>query len=205
KKSGEFGTGCLEGIAAPEAGNNGVTGGAMVPLLTLGVPGDAVTAILLGALIIQGLQPGPLLFTKNADVVYGLFASLFVGNILMLIIGLLGVRLFCRVVELPKRIIIPVIITLSMVGAYSMNNSIFDMWVCIAFGVIGYIMQKADVPSSPIILAVILGPMAESNLRRAVLMYEGSYSFLWTRPIGVVFLALAALSLYSSYRRAHSS
>ena len=205
KNGSEFGTGCLEGIAAPEAGNNGVTGGAMVPLLTLGVPGDAVTAILLGALIIQGLQPGPLLFTKNADIVYGLFASLFVGNILMLIIGLLGVRLFCRVVELPKRFIIPVIITLSMVGAYSMNNSIFDMWVCVAFGVIGYIMQKADMPSSPIILAVILGPMAESNLRRAVLMYEGSYSFLWTRPIGVVFLALAALSLYSSYRRAHSS
>ncbi len=177
KNGSEFGTGCLEGIAAPEAGNNGVTGGAMVPLLTLGVPGDAVTAILLGALIIQGLQPGPLLFTKNADIVYGLFASLFVGNILMLIIGLLGVRLFCRVVELPKRFIIPVIITLSMVGAYSMNNSIFDMWVCVAFGVIGYIMQKADMPSSPIILAVILGPMAESNLRRAVLMYEGSLLF----------------------------
>ena len=175
----------------------------MVPLLTLGVPGDAVTAILLGALIIQGLQPGPLLFTKNADIVYGLFSSLLVGNVLMLLFGLLGVRLFCRVVELPKRIIIPVIVTLSIVGAYSMNNSIFDVWVCIGFGIIGYIMQKVDMPSSPIILAVILGPMAESNLRRAVLMYQGSYSFLWTRPIGVVFLVLAALSLYSSYRRAH--
>ena len=204
KRGNEFGTGCIEGVAAPEAGNNGVTGGAMVPLLTLGVPGDAVTAILLGALIIQGLQPGPLLFTKNADIVYGLFSSLLVGNVLLLLFGLLGVRLFCRVVELPKRIIIPVIVTLSIVGAYSMNNSIFDVWVCIGFGIIGYIMQKVDMPSSPIILAVILGPMAESNLRRAVLMYQGSYSFLWTRPIGVVFLALAALSLYSSYRRAHS-
>ena len=204
KRGNEFGTGCIEGVAAPEAGNNGVTGGAMVPLLTLGVPGDAVTAILLGALIIQGLQPGPLLFTKNADIVYGLFSSLLVGNVLMLLFGLLGVRLFCRVVELPKRIIIPVIVTLSIVGAYSMNNSIFDVWVCIGFGIIGYIMQKVDMPSSPIILAVILGPMAESNLRRAVLMYQGSYSFLWTRPIGVVFLVLAALSLYSSYRRAHS-
>ena len=203
KRGNEFGTGCIEGVAAPEAGNNGVTGGAMVPLLTLGVPGDAVTAILLGALIIQGLQPGPLLFTKNADIVYGLFSSLLVGNVLMLLFGLLGVRLVCRVVELPKRIIIPVIVTLSIVGAYSMNNSIFDVWVCIGFGIIGYIMQKVDMPSSPIILAVILGPMAESNLRRAVLMYQGSYSFLWTRPIGVVFLALAALSLYSSYRRAH--
>jgi putative tricarboxylic transport membrane protein len=205
KKSNEFGTGCLEGIAAPEAGNNGVTGGAMVPLLTLGVPGDAVTAILLGALVIQGLQPGPLLFAKSPDIVYGLFSSLFVGNILMLVFGLLGVRLFCRVVELPKRIIIPVIVTLSMVGAYSMNNSLFDVWVCIAFGGIGYIMQKVEMPSSPIILAVILGPMAESNLRRAVLMYEGGYSFLWTRPITVVFLALALLSLYSSYKRAHAA
>lgn len=205
KKSKEFGTGCLEGIAAPEAGNNGVTGGAMVPLLTLGVPGDAVTAILLGALVIQGLQPGPLLFAKSPDIVYGLFSSLFVGNILMLVFGLLGVRLFCRVVELPKRIIIPVIVTLSMVGAYSMNNSIFDVWVCIAFGGIGYIMQKVEMPSSPIILAVILGPMAESNLRRAVLMYEGGYSFLWTRPITIVFLALALLSLYSSYKRAHAA
>ena len=205
KKSNEFGTGCLEGIAAPEAGNNGVTGGAMVPLLTLGVPGDAVTAILLGALVIQGLQPGPLLFAKSPDIVYGLFSSLFVGNILMLVFGLLGVRLFCRVVELPKRIIIPVIVTLSMVGAYSMNNSLFDVWVCIAFGGIGYIMQKVEMPSSPIILAVILGPMAESNLRRAVLMYEGGYSFLWTRPITIVFLALALLSLYSSYKRAHAA
>ncbi len=205
KKSKEFGTGCLEGIAAPEAGNNGVTGGAMVPLLTLGVPGDAVTAILLGALVIQGLQPGPLLFAKSPDIVYGLFSSLFVGNILMLVFGLLGVRLFCRVVELPKRIIIPVIVTLSMVGAYSMNNSLFDVWVCIAFGGIGYIMQKVEMPSSPIILAVILGPMAESNLRRAVLMYEGGYSFLWTRPITIVFLALALLSLYSSYKRAHAA
>ena len=205
KKSKEFGTGCLEGIAAPEAGNNGVTGGAMVPLLTLGVPGDAVTAILLGALVIQGLQPGPLLFAKSPEIVYGLFSSLFVGNILMLVFGLLGVLLFCRVVELPKRIIIPVIVTLSMVGAYSMNNSIFDVWVCIAFGGIGYIMQKVEMPSSPIILAVILGPMAESNLRRAVLMYEGGYSFLWTRPITIVFLALALLSLYSSYKRAHAA
>lgn len=197
-----FGTGCMEGIAAPEAGNNGVTGGALVPLLTLGVPGDAVAAIMLGALIIQGLQPGPLLFTQNADVIYGLFASMLVGNILMLALGLLGVRLFCRVVEIPKRVIIPVVITLSVVGAYSMNNSVFDVWVALGFGVIGYLMQKVEMPASPVILAVILGPMAESNLRRAVLMYQGSYDFLWTRPITVVFLALAAISLVSSWMRA---
>jgi putative tricarboxylic transport membrane protein len=125
-----------------------------------------------------------------------------VGNILMLMLGLLGVRLFCRVVEIPKRVIIPVVITLSVVGAYSMNNSVFDVWVALGFGVIGYLMQKVEMPASPVILAVILGPMAESNLRRAVLMYQGHYDFLWTRPITVVFLALAAISLFSSWMRA---
>lgn len=196
-----FGTGIPEGIAAPEAGNNGVTGGAMVPLLTLGVPGDAVTAILLGALVIQGIQPGPLLFTENAETVYGIFVSLFVGNCLMLICGLAGLKLFCRVVEIPKKFIIPAVIVLSLVGSYAMNNSVFDMWVCLIFGIIGYFMQRVNMPASPVILAIILGPMAESNLRRAVMLYEGSYSFLWTRPITVVFLLLAFLSLYSAWRR----
>ncbi len=201
KNPEEFGQGSPEGIAAPEAGNNGVTGGALVPLLTLGVPGDAVAAVMLGALIIQGLQPGPLLFTQNADVVYGLFASMLVGNLLMLILGLLGVRLFCRVVEIPKQVIIPTVITLSIVGAYSMNNSVFDLWVALGFGIIGYLMQKVELPASPVILAVILGPMAESNLRRSVLMYQGGLEFLWTRPITVLFLVLAAISLVSSWMR----
>lgn len=200
-----FGTGCLEGIAAPEAGNNGVTGGALVPLLTLGVPGDAVAAILLGALIIQGIQPGPLLFTQDAHIVYGLFSSMLVGNVLMLILGLLGVKLFCKVVEIPKKLIVPIILTLSIVGAYAMNNNIFDVWVATAFGLIGYMMQKFEIPASPVILAIILGPMAESNLRRAVLMFQGSYHFLWTRPITIAFLALAALSLYSSFSRMRKS
>nr|WP_321500506.1 tripartite tricarboxylate transporter permease [uncultured Dethiosulfovibrio sp.] len=202
KEPERFGEGSPEGIAAPEAGNNGVTGGALVPLLTLGVPGDAVAAVMLGALIIQGLQPGPLLFTQNADVVYGLFASMLVGNLLMLILGLMGVRLFCRVVEIPKQVIIPTVITLSIVGAYSMNNSVFDLWVALGFGVIGYLMQKVEIPASPVILAVILGPMAESNLRRSVLMYQGGLEFLWTRPITVLFIVLAAISLVSSWIRA---
>lgn len=201
KESEKFGTGVLEGIAAPEAGNNGVTGGALVPLLTLGVPGDAVTAILLGALIIQGLQPGPLLFQENAGVVYGLFSSMLVGNILMLLLGLLGIRLFSKVIEIPKKIIVPIIITLSIVGSYSMNNSIFDVYIALVFGVIGYFMQKTEIPASPIILAIILGPMAESNLRRSLLMYDGSLSFMYTRPITAVFLGLAIFSLVSSYYR----
>ncbi len=195
----EFGKGSLEGIAAPEAGNNGVTGGALVPLLTLGVPGDAVAAILLGALIVQGLAPGPLLFQQNPDVVYGLFSTMFIGNICMVIIGLLGIKLFSRVVEIPKNIIIPLILFLSIIGSYSMNNSMFDVYVTIAFGILGYFMIKAEIPQSPIVLSIILGPMAETNLRKAVLMYEGSYSFLYTRPITIVFLLLTVLSIVSVY------
>jgi putative tricarboxylic transport membrane protein len=197
----KFGTGILEGIAAPEAGKNGVTGGALVPLLTLGVPGDAVAAVLLGALIVQGLAPGPLLFEKNPDVVYGLFSAMFVGNIFMLIVGLLGIKMFSRIVEIPKKIIIPLIIFLSLVGSYSMNNSMFDVFVTIAFGIIGYFMIKAEIPQSPVVLSIILGPMAETNLRKSVLMYEGSYSFLYTRPITVLFLALAIISVVSAYEK----
>ncbi|MDN5303596.1 MAG: putative tricarboxylic transport rane protein [Fusobacteriaceae bacterium] len=201
KKSEKFGTGILEGIAAPEAGNNGVTGGALVPLLTLGVPGDAVAAILLGALIVQGLAPGPLLFQQNPDVVYGLFSAMFIGNIFMLILGLIGIRFFSRIVEIPKNIIISLIIFLSIVGAFSLNNSMFDVFVAIGFGIIGYFMIKVEIPQSPIVLAIILGPMAETNLRKSILMYEGSYRFLYSRPITIFFIILTLISIFSVYRK----
>ena len=201
KNPEEFGSGALEGIAAPEAGNNGVTGGALVPLLTLGVPGDAVAAVLLGALVVQGLAPGPLLFQDNPEVVYGLFSAMFIGNIIMLIVGLFGIRLFSRVVEVPKNIIVPLIIFLSVIGSYSMNSSMFDVFVTIGFGIIGYFMIKSEIPQSPIVLSIILGPMAETNLRKAILMYEGSYSFLYTRPITIVFLMLAIFSIVSAYKK----
>jgi putative tricarboxylic transport membrane protein len=201
KNPESFGTGNPLGIAAPEAGSSGVTGGAMVPLLSLGVPGDAVAAVLLGALVIQGLQPGPLLFNEHPDVVYGIFSTLIISNFLVIILGLLGIKLFCRVIELPKPFIITVIITLSIVGSYAMNNNIFDVWMCLLFGVIGYAFQKGGIPASPIILALILGPMAESNLRRALLMYEGSYSFIWTRPISIIFLILIGISIYSMIKK----
>ena len=200
-KNEEFGNGNLKGICAPESGNNGVTGGALVPLLTLGVPGDAVAAVLLGALIIQGLTPGPLLFEQNPEIVYGLFSSMILGNILLLVIGLAGIKFYSRIVEIPKIMMIPSILMLSSIGSYSMNNSVFDVGVTFAFGIIGYIMGKIKMPSSPIVLSVILGPMLETNLRKAVLMYEGSYSFLWTRPITIVFLLLSILSAYSAMRK----
>ena len=200
KNPEEFGNGSMHGLAAAEAGNNGVTGGSLVPLLTLGVPGDAVTAVLLGALIVQGLTPGPLLFTQNPEIVYGIFSSMILANVVMLLVGLLGIRFFCRIIEVPKIIMIPIIIFLSIIGAYAINNSMFDVGVAIFFGLLGFVLNKLEVPSSPILLAVILGPMAETNLRKSLIMYEGSWSFLYDRPIALAFILFAAFSVYSTIK-----
>lgn len=200
KNPEEFGNGSMHGLAAAESGNNGVTGGSLVPLLTLGVPGDAVSAVLLGALIVQGLTPGPLLFTQNPEIVYGIFSSMIVANIVMLLIGLLGIRFFCRIIEVPKIIMIPMIIFLSIIGAYAINNSMFDVGIAIVFGLLGFILNKLDIPSSPILLAIILGPMAETNLRKSLIMYEGSWSFLYDRPIALAFILFAIFSVYSTIK-----
>lgn len=200
KNPDEFGQGSVRGLAAAEAGNNGVTGGSLVPLLTLGVPGDAVAAVLLGALIVQGLTPGPLLFAQNPDVVYGVFSSMLVANIVMLIVGLVGIRFFCRIIEVPKMLMIPIIVFLSVVGAYAINNSMFDVGIAISFGLLGFVLGKLEIPSSPILLAIILGPMAETNLRKALLMYDNSWSFLYERPIALAFVLLAIFSVYSTMK-----
>lgn len=166
----KFGTGIPEGIIAPEAGNNGVTGGALIPMLTLGVPGDSVAAIMIGALTVQGLQPGPMLFKENAVLVYTIFAGAFIANCCMAILGLSCVRLFIKVLSVPKNVLIPVIMTLCVVGSYAMANSIFDVWLMLIFGIIGYFLNKLDVSASPAILGLILGTMAESHFKRALLM-----------------------------------
>ena len=194
----KFGTGMIEGVAAAESANNGCTGGAMIPLLSLGVPGDSVTAILLGAFIIHGLQPGPLLYKDNIDIVYQVFAAMLVANVAMFIIGALGVRFFAKIISVDKTILLPVILILSLVGSYSMRNSFFDIYLTIGFGVIGYLLQRYGFPLSPILLALILGPMAESNLRRTLVISGGDPWVIFTKPIAVVLLALAALSLVVS-------
>jgi len=200
KKPEEFGNGSMHGLAAAESGNNGVTGGSLVPLLTLGVPGDAVSAVLLGALIVQGLTPGPLLFTQNPEIVYGIFSSMIVANIVMLLVGFLGIRFFCRIIEVPKIIMIPIIIFLSIIGAYAINNSMFEVGIAITFGLLGFVLNKLEIPSSPILLAIILGPMAETNLRKALIMYEGSWSFIYDRPIALAFILFAIFSVYSTIK-----
>ncbi|HWO74507.1 MAG TPA: tripartite tricarboxylate transporter permease [Bacillus sp. (in: firmicutes)] len=190
-----FGKGNPKGVAAAEAANNGVTGGAMVPLLTLGIPGDAVAAVLLGALVVQGIQPGPQLFTTSADLVYTLFAGMLVANILMLIFGISGIRLFTKILKVPKNILAAVIVVLSVVGSYAISNNFFDVYTMLGAGIIGYFMKKFGFPASPIVLALILGPMAESELRRALVMSEGSYGIFFNRPISLLFIILAILSL----------
>ena len=192
----KFGTGLIEAVAAPEAGNNGVTGGAMVPLLTLGIPGDSVTAILLGALMMQGLQPGPLLFKEQGAMVYTIFVGLLVANIVMLILGLAGIKIFTKIVSIPAYILTPIIFALCIVGSYAINNSFFDVEIMFISGVVGYFMNKLEFPASPIILALILGPMAEGNLRRGLVMSNGSASVFFTSPISLFFIVLAAITLF---------
>lgn len=201
KRPEKFGNGAIEGVAAAESANNACSGGAMIPMLSLGVPGDAVTAILLGAFVIQGIQPGPMLYVENLDIVYSVFSSMLVANIAMLIVGLLGIRFFTRAITMKKSFLLPTIFVLSIVGAYSMRNNIFDIWVALTFGIVGYFLQRYRFPVSPILLALILGPMAESNLRRALIIADNSLIDVISRPITAIFLVLALLSLITSLLR----
>ncbi len=195
----KFGTGITEGVAAPESANNGVTGGALIPMLTLGVPGDAVAAIMIGALTIQGLQPGPLLFRDHASLVYTVFLGMFVANVAMLILGLFGIRVFTKVLSIPKAILVPCIFLLCVVGSYAMANNIFDVGVMLFFGMVGYFMNKVKISSSPAVLGLILGPMAESHFRRALMMSRGSYAAFFSTAICWIFIILILGSLFFSF------
>ncbi len=194
-----FGTGIPEGVAAAESANNGCSGGAMIPMLSLGVPGDSNTAVLMGAFIIHGFQPGPMMYVEHLDVVYEVFAAMIVANFAFLIVGLLGIRLFAKVITIQRYFLIPCILVLSLVGAYAINQSMFDIFLCLVFGVLGYLFQRYDFPLSPILLALILGPMCEQNLRRYVQIHDGFFS-IFTRPICLLFFAFALLSLFSAIR-----
>ena len=191
----EFGKGTLEGIAATETANNAVTGGALIPLLTLGIPGDVVTAVILGGLMIQGLTPGPLLFAEHADTVYGMFTSLLLANVFMLVFGLLAIRLFVKVLRIPQNVLLPLIIVFCVLGGYAVNNSGFDVWVVFFFGLLGYIMMRFDIPLPPMLLALILSPLLESNFRRAMVMSGNDLSVFVTRPISLLFIAITVIVL----------
>ncbi|MCL2000056.1 MAG: tripartite tricarboxylate transporter permease [Planctomycetes bacterium] len=191
----KFGAGITEGVVAPESANNGVTGGALIPMLTLGVPGDAVAAIMIGALTVQGLQPGPLLFRNHATLIYSIFLGMFVANFLMLIMGLSCIRVFVKVLSIPKAILVPTIFMLCVIGSYAMANNFFDVGVMLAFGIIGYFLNKVGISASPAVLGIILGPMAESNFRRALLMARGNYGTFYSTPITWLFISFIIISL----------
>jgi len=190
-----FGTGIIDGVVASETASCSTIGGAIVPLLTLGIPGDTVTAMILGGLMIHGLQPGPLLFIQNGPVVYGIFISLIIANFIMLAMEFFGIRVFARLLSVPKYILLPIIFALCAVGAFGLNNRIFDIWVVLFFGVLGYVLQKLKFPTSPIILGIILGPMAETNFRRGMQMVNGDFLQFFTRPITDFFLLATVLMI----------
>jgi putative tricarboxylic transport membrane protein len=191
----KFGTGVDDGVVASESANNAAIGGALVPLVALGIPGDTVTAMLLGGLVIHGLQPGPLLFAQNGDVVYGIFASLLIANVFMLLFLLFGMRTFIRLLSIPKHILLPIILALCVVGAFGVNNRLFDAGALLFFGILGYIMMKAKFPITPLILGFILGPIAETNLRRGLQLTKGDFLPFLTEPIAAAFLLIALLSI----------
>ncbi len=197
-----FGTGIIAGVASPEAANNASTGGAMVPLLTLGIPGSGTTAVMLGALTLFNLQPGPLLFTKNPDFVWGLIASMYIGNVMLLILNIAFVPVFVSVLRIPYNILAPLIAIFCTVGVYSVSYSIFDLWLMFAFGLIGYLTKKLDYPQAPLVLALVLGKRVEVALRQSLKMSEADVSILFTRPIsGVIMIAVIIIFLWPLLNR----
>ena len=189
-----FGTGAIEGVAGPEAANNAATAGAMVPLLSLGIPFSPATAILLGALVIHGLQPGPLMISQRPEVFWGFVASMYIGNVLLLILNLPLVGLFVSVLRLPQHVLATLVLLLCLVGAYSLNNSFLDLWILVIFGVVGYGLRKLEIDPSPLVVALVLGPMMEKTLRQSLFLGRGSVVELVSRPLtaAILLVALAA-------------
>ncbi|WP_129140951.1 tripartite tricarboxylate transporter permease [Modicisalibacter coralii] len=190
-RKGDFGNGDPRGVAAPEAGNNAAAGGALIPMLSLGIPGSGTTAILLALLLSMNITPGPLLFEQQPDMVWGLVAALFIGNIMLLVLNVPLVGLFARVLRAPTWLLMPVVILVAFVGVYSLNNSAFDLYVMLAFGVLGYALRKLEIPSVPVVLGLLLGGEMEFNLRRAMSISGGDWSILVSSAISVGIYAFA--------------
>lgn len=195
KRKELLGTGIIEGVAAPEAANNASTGGALIPMMTLGIPGDPMTAVLMGGLIIQGLRPGPILFQQQMPFVSSIFISLLLSVFFMLIIGLAGARVFSRLIMVKKNFLIPAVLVFCLVGSYAINNSLFDVGVLIVAGFFGFLLKQLKFSVAPIILGMILGPLFESNLRRSLMLSQGDWSTFVTRPISLFFLIVVVLVL----------
>jgi putative tricarboxylic transport membrane protein len=183
KDGAKFGTGQMEGVVAPETAAHAAGTSALLPMLALGIPGSPTAAVLLGGLLIWGLQPGPLLFVEQKDFVWGLIASMYLGNLVGLIVVLTTVPLFASILRIPFSIIAPVIVVICAIGAYTVHNAILDIWLMMLFGVVGYVFKKLDYPLAPLVLALVLGDKAEDSFRQAMLLSQGELSILWSNPL----------------------
>jgi putative tricarboxylic transport membrane protein len=201
----QFGTGVIQGVVGPETANNAHANGALIPLFTLGIPASPTVAVIMGAFMMHGLIPGPLLFKEHPDVVWGVIASFYVGNIILLILNLPLIGIWIKILKIPYGILFGIIMAFMVVGAYSVNNTVFDVLIMAIFGLIGYLLRKMDFPLAPIVLTLILGPMMERALRQSLEMSRGSFGIFLESPIAVVLLAITALilvaPLFTVFRR----
>jgi len=198
KEPERFGKGAIEGVAGPESANNSATSGSFIPLLTLGIPSNVVMALMFGALLIHGMRPGPFLLKDHPDLFWGVVSSMYIGNVMLLILNLPLIPMWVQVLKIPYRILFPLIILFCIVGAYSLNNSTFDVVVMMIFGVFGYLFRKFEFEGAPLMLAFVLGPMFETNLRQSLLFSKGSFLIFFNRPISAVFISIAILLLITS-------
>jgi putative tricarboxylic transport membrane protein len=189
----KFGTGAIEGVAAPESANNAASGGAMIPLLTMGIPGSGTTAILMGALIMYNVQPGPLLFHEHPQVAWGLIASMFIGNLMLLILNMPLVKVFAKIIETPPKYLLPLIIAISVFGVYAVQVTTFDLMLLIGCGLAGYFLARNDFPLAPLVLGLVLGPMIENNMRRALTGSNGDFMIFLQKPVSAIFIIAAVL------------
>ncbi len=193
----KFGTGMIEGVAGPEAANNAASSGTLVPMLSLGIPTGAATALLLGALMIHGLRPGPLLIVESPEVFWGVVASLYVGNVMLLILNLPLIPLWVKILKIPYHYLFPLILLFCIIGSYTTNNNPYDIVIMTLFGVIGYVMKKLDYEAAPLVLALVLGPIMENAVRRSLVIADGDVTVFFTRPISAFFLIAGLLILFS--------
>lgn len=200
-----FGRGSEEGIVASEAANNATVGGALIPLIAMGIPGSVIDAILIGALMIHSIQPGPTLFLSNADVVWAMIAACLVANVLMFLMMTGAVGFVARLMFLPRAFILPVVMVFCVIGAYALDNTMFDVWVMLVFGLIGFFLERAKVPLGPFVIGFVLAPLAEAKLRSGLMMTAGSITPIFTRPLSLTFLLIAVVlliwPLYGEWKR----
>ncbi len=199
KEPERFGKGAIEGVAGPESANNSATSGGFIPLFTLGIPSNITMALMFGALLIHGMRPGPFLLKDHADLFWGVICSMYIGNVMLLILNLPLIPIWVQVLKVPYRILFPLILLFCIVGAYSLNNSVFDVVVMMIFGLLGYLFKKFEFEGAPLMLAFVLGPMFETNLRQSLLISKGSFMIFFSRPISAVFISVAIILLITSF------